>query len=59
MSRAAGAASVAVLYGAHEPAALRDSGADAVVGSVGELARWLAAACAVDPALVGPDGGPG
>jgi phosphoglycolate phosphatase len=58
MARAAGAASVAVLYGAHEPGALRDSGADAVVASVGELAGWLAAACAVDPVLLGPDGGP-
>ncbi len=57
MAKAAGAASVAVLYGAHEPAALHGSGADAVVGSVAELARWLAGACAVEPALLGPDGG--
>ena len=56
MALAAGAASVAVLYGAHEPQVLRSSGADAVVGSVGELAAWLAAACAVDPALLGADG---
>jgi phosphoglycolate phosphatase len=57
MARAAGAASVAVLYGAHEPDALHGSGADAIVGSVSELARWLAQSCAVDVALLGPDGG--
>jgi phosphoglycolate phosphatase len=56
MALAAGAASVAVLYGAHEPEVLRASGTDAVVGSVGELAAWLAAACGVDPALLGAPG---
>ncbi len=57
MAKAAGAASVAVLYGAHEPDALRASGADGIVGSVSELAGWLARSCAVDLALLGPDGG--
>lgn len=56
MALAAGAVSVAVLYGAHEPEVLRASGADAVVGSVGELAAWLATACAVDAALLGAAG---
>ena len=56
MAKAAGAACVAVLYGAHEPDALHASGADAVVGSVAELAGWLAGACAVGPALLAPDG---
>jgi phosphoglycolate phosphatase len=55
MAKAAGAASVAVLYGAHEPAALRESAPDAVVDSVPALADWLAAACAVDRGLLGPE----
>lgn len=57
MAKAAGAASVAVLYGAHEPETLRASGADAIVASVAELSGWLAGACAVEPALLWPDGG--
>lgn len=55
MAQAAGCASVAVLYGAHEPDALRATGPDAVLGSVGELADWLAAACGVERSLLGPD----
>jgi hypothetical protein len=51
---AAGAASVAVLYGAHEPETLRAIGPDALLGSVGELADWLAAACGVARSLLGP-----
>lgn len=53
MARAAGAASVAVLYGAHEPDGLAASGPDTLVASVSELADWLADACAVDRALLG------
>jgi phosphoglycolate phosphatase len=53
MAQAAGAASVAVLYGAHEPDALAASGPDAIVATVGELADWLAAACAVERSLLG------
>ena len=54
MAQAAGSASVAVLYGAHEPDALRATGPDARLGSVGELADWLAVACAVERSLLGP-----
>ena len=57
MAKAAGAASVAVLYGAHEPGSLRESAPDAVAESVPALGRWLAQACAVDPALLGLAGG--
>ena len=53
MAHAAGAQSLAVLYGAHDPDALRDSQPGAVVQTVPELARWLAQACAVDSALLG------
>ena len=56
MAHAAGAASVAVLYGAHDPEALRASAPDALVGSVDELAAWLSQACAVAPELLGVDG---
>ncbi|MEI7447461.1 MAG: HAD-IA family hydrolase [Burkholderiales bacterium] len=56
MAQAAGAASVAVLYGAHEPDSLTASRPDALVGSVGELADWLAEACAVERSLLGPSG---
>jgi phosphoglycolate phosphatase len=55
MARSAGAASVAVLYGAHDPQALRESAPDAIIGSVPELADWLAQACAVERGLLGPD----
>ena len=54
MAKAAGAASVAVLYGAHEPDALRGSAPDAIIDSVPALADWLAVACAVDRGLLGP-----
>lgn len=47
MAQAAGAASVAVLYGAHDPASLHAIGPDAVVATVSELAAWLAQACGV------------
>ena len=57
MAKAAGAASVAVLYGAHDTAALLDAAPDAIVGSVDELADWLADACGVDRSRLG--GGPG
>ncbi|HYF58695.1 MAG TPA: HAD-IA family hydrolase [Burkholderiaceae bacterium] len=56
MAQAAGAASVAVLYGAHDPQTLRASSPDAVVGSVAELADWLAAACEVERSMLGPVG---
>jgi phosphoglycolate phosphatase len=56
MAKAAGAASVAVLYGAHEPQALSDSRPDVLVGSVPELARWLGSACAVGQDLLGSGG---
>ena len=58
MARAAGAAAVAVLYGAHEPEALRAAGPDAAVGTVAALADWLADACAVGRGLLGPSGPP-
>jgi phosphoglycolate phosphatase len=57
MARAAGAASVAVLYGAHEAGSLRASGPDAVAETVSALADWLAGACAVDRTLLGAPGG--
>ncbi|MEN9316711.1 MAG: phosphoglycolate phosphatase [Pseudomonadota bacterium] len=57
MAQAAGAASVAVLYGAHEPDGLRASGPDAAVGTVAELADWLAAVCSVERSLLGPSEG--
>ena len=53
MAQAAGAHSLAVLYGAHDPQALHDSQPSAIVQSVPELAHWLAKACAVEPALLG------
>jgi phosphoglycolate phosphatase len=56
MARSAGTAAVAVLYGAHEPEALRAAAPDAVAGSVLALADWLAQACAVDRGLLGPPG---
>ncbi len=43
LARNAGAASVAVAYGAHEPAALHDHGALHVAHSVAELQAWLMA----------------
>jgi phosphoglycolate phosphatase len=59
MAQSAGASSVAVLYGAHEPDALRASAPDALIGSVGELADWLADACGVERSLLGLVPGPG
>ena len=56
MARAAGAASVAVLYGAHDPESLAASEPEATVASVSELAEWLAVACAVDRSLLGGGG---
>ncbi|MFZ9406970.1 MAG: HAD-IA family hydrolase [Burkholderiaceae bacterium] len=53
MAQAAGAHSLAVLYGAHDPQALKASRPGALVESVPDLARWLAGACAVDPGLLG------
>jgi phosphoglycolate phosphatase len=53
MARAAGAASVAVLYGAHEPESLAASGPDAIVATVSELADWLAVSCSVERSLLG------
>lgn len=41
MARAAGAASVAVTYGAHRQDKLLEHGCDACVGSVAELRGWL------------------
>jgi hypothetical protein len=43
-----------VLYGAHDPEALRAIGPDAIVGSVPELADWLAGACDLSRAMLGP-----
>ena len=54
MAQAAGAASLAVLYGAHDPEALRAIGPDAIVASVPELADWLAGACDLSRAMLGP-----
>jgi phosphoglycolate phosphatase len=54
MAQAAGAASLAVLYGAHDPEALRAIGPDAIAGSVPELADWLAQACDLSRAMLGP-----
>jgi phosphoglycolate phosphatase len=56
MAHAAGASSVAVLYGAHDPEPLRASAPSAIVGSVPELADWLARACGVERSLLGPAG---
>ena len=53
MAHAAGAASVAVTYGAHDPEARRASAPGAIVDSVPQLADWLARACAVPRALLG------
>lgn len=53
MAQAAGAASVAVLYGAHDPESLSEIGPDAIVASVPELADWLATACVVERSLLG------
>jgi phosphoglycolate phosphatase len=47
MARSAGAVSLAVLYGAHDPDSIRQAEPDAIVSSVPELARWLAQACEV------------
>lgn len=58
MARAAGAAAVAVLYGAHDARSLRDARPDAVAESVPELADWLADACGVARSLLGPTGSP-
>jgi hypothetical protein len=43
-----------VLYGAHDPDSLRAIGPDAIVGSVAELADWLAQACNLSRAMLGP-----
>jgi phosphoglycolate phosphatase len=56
MAHAAGAQSLAVLYGAHDQQSLRQSRPGALVESVGALAAWLAEACAVDVALLGGAG---
>lgn len=56
MAKAAGASSVAVLYGAHDPESLRASQPDAVLDSVAQLASWLARACAVTPDVLGVPG---
>lgn len=48
MARAAGAASVAVLYGAHDEATLRASEPDALIQSVPELSLWLEARGALE-----------
>lgn len=53
MAQAAGSASVAVTYGAHDAVGLRALGADAVVDAVPALADWLAQACRVDRGLLG------
>lgn len=47
MAQAAGSASIAVLYGAHDPESLHAIRPDAVVATVAELAAWLAHACGV------------
>jgi phosphoglycolate phosphatase len=57
MAKAAGAASVAVLYGAHDAGSLHAIGPDAVADTVPTLADWLAGACGVDRALLGPRAG--
>jgi phosphoglycolate phosphatase len=56
MAQAAGTASVAVTYGAHDAASLRALGPDAVVDAVPALADWLALACRVDRGLLGATG---
>ena len=53
MAKAAGASSVAVLYGAHDPDALHAIAPDAIVQSVPALADWLAGACQVAPECLG------
>ena len=53
MAQAAGASSVAVLYGAHDPDALQAIAPDALVSSVAELAAWLADACEVPGDVLG------
>jgi len=57
MAQAAGSASVAVLYGAHDPESLAAIGPDAIVATVPALADWLATACAVERSLLGGGGG--
>jgi phosphoglycolate phosphatase len=57
MAHAAGAASVAVTYGAHDPDALRASRPGALIESVPRLADWLAHACGVERSLLGASGG--
>jgi phosphoglycolate phosphatase len=56
MAHAAGTASVAVTYGAHDPQALEASAPGAIVDSVPRLADWLARVCAVERSLLGPGG---
>jgi phosphoglycolate phosphatase len=53
MAQAAGASSVAVLYGAHDPDALQAIAPDALVSNVAELAAWLADACEVPGDVLG------
>jgi phosphoglycolate phosphatase len=53
MAHAAGTASVAVTYGAHDKALLRQSQPNIALDSVAELASWLARACAIDPQHLG------
>ena len=53
MAQAAGASSVAVLYGAHDPDALQAIAPDALVRNVAELAAWLADACEVPGDVLG------
>lgn len=53
MAQAAGASSVAVLYGAHDPDALQAIAPDALVSTVAELAAWLADACEVPGDVLG------
>jgi phosphoglycolate phosphatase len=57
MAHAAGAHSLAVLYGAHDRQSLTDCRPGGLVDSVPELAAWLARACAVDVSLLGSPSG--
>jgi phosphoglycolate phosphatase len=56
MAQAAGADSVAVTYGAHDPGALQASAPGAVVATVAELADWLAGTCGVPRGALGLGG---
>jgi phosphoglycolate phosphatase len=56
MAKAAGAVSIAVLYGAHDPDSLKASQPDALLGSVAELGAWLARACEVPADVLGLTG---